>query len=195
MDASLYLSKLTFTNDPRGHALRTDLYRIHALMRSVGGAGRYLYRIEYARRGGGILLQTWTHPDFSFLDGEGLQIEGVKRLLPEVIRPGRAYRFGLLVNPTRRLKETGRRVGLAPDEVPGWLQAHLGGCILREVRLEETYALHIDKPRDGKTSYWVHRAQGVLVCRDPEALWQTLRSGVGRGKAFGLGMLSLAPAG
>lgn len=52
----------------------------------------------------------------------------------------------------------------------------------------------IDKSASEVVRYRAYRVRGSLYCSDPKGLWQTLRRGVGRGKAFGLGLLSLAPA-
>lgn len=55
----------------------------------------------------------------------------------------------------------------------------------------------LDPGRSGKRSVRIHvtRFDGHAVVRDPDALREAVRSGIGRGKSFGCGMLSLAPAG
>lgn len=47
----------------------------------------------------------------------------------------------------------------------------------------------IDKSASEVVRYRAYRVRGSLYCSG-----QTLHPGVGRGKAFGLGLLSLAPA-
>ena len=55
----------------------------------------------------------------------------------------------------------------------------------------------LDPGRSGKRGVRVHvtRFDGYAVVRDPDALREAVRNGIGRGKSFGCGMLSLAPAG
>lgn len=55
----------------------------------------------------------------------------------------------------------------------------------------------LDQGKSGKRGVRIHvtRFDGYAVVRDPDALREAVRNGVGRGKSFGCGMLSLAPAG
>lgn len=55
----------------------------------------------------------------------------------------------------------------------------------------------LDRGRSGKRGVRIHvtRFDGHAVVRDPDALREAVRNGIGRSKAFGCGMLSLAPAG
>ena len=55
----------------------------------------------------------------------------------------------------------------------------------------------LDRGRSGKRGVRIHvtRFDGHAVVRDPDALREAVRNGIGRSKAVGCGMLSLAPAG
>lgn len=55
----------------------------------------------------------------------------------------------------------------------------------------------LDRGRSGKRGVRIHvtRFDGYAVVRDPDTLREAVRNGIGRGKSFGCGMLSLAPAG
>ncbi len=54
--------------------------------------------------------------------------------------------------------------------------------------------MQIDKLTAEVVRYRAYRVRGSLYCSDPEGLRQTLRQRADQGKAFGLGLLSLAPA-
>ena len=117
------------------------------------------------------------------------------------------YRFSLLANPTKKETKpgpdgkkirTGRRIGIYQhEELVAWMQrkAEAGGFALEgEPRV-------IPKPR----SYFhqskskmngVHHAvefQGTLTVTDAALFQTTVHAGIGSAKAFGFGLLALAP--
>ena len=117
------------------------------------------------------------------------------------------YRFSLLANPTRKIvvrneagqrKKNGRRIGLTNrEDLSEWLlrKASDGGFNIdspEQLRI-------IPKPR----SYFqkmsmsgVHSVvefQGVLSVTDPIRFRTTFARGLGSAKAFGLGLLAIAP--
>jgi CRISPR system Cascade subunit CasE len=117
------------------------------------------------------------------------------------------FRFSLLVNPTRKLvvrneagerKKNGRRIALTKrEDLLVWMQrkAEAGGFAIGDPESLRT----IPKPR----SYFqkgamqgVHYAvefQGVLTVTDPTLFRATFTAGIGSAKAFGFGLLALAP--
>jgi CRISPR system Cascade subunit CasE len=117
------------------------------------------------------------------------------------------FRFSLLVNPTRKLvvrneagerKKNGRRIALTKrEDLLDWMQrkAETGGFVIGDPESLRT----IPKPR----SYFqkgamqgVHYAvefQGTLTVTDPTLFRTTFTTGIGSAKAFGFGMLCLAP--
>jgi CRISPR system Cascade subunit CasE len=117
------------------------------------------------------------------------------------------FRFSLLVNPTRKLvvrndagerKKNGSRVALTKrEDLLAWLlrKAEAGGFNIGDPECIRT----IPKPR----SYFqkgamqgVHYAvefQGILTVTDPALFRATFTTGIGSAKAFGFGLLALAP--
>ena len=50
-------------------------------------------------------------------------------------------------------------------------------------------------PRDAdRLEFLAVRFDGLLTVADPDALYGTVRQGIGSGKGFGFGLFSLAPA-
>lgn len=116
------------------------------------------------------------------------------------------YRFSLLVNPTRKVRgdkdgnrtKNGRRLPVTKrEDLIAWLQrkAEKGGFVIGDAETLRT----IPKPRSyfqkGATK-GVHYAvefQGVLTVTDPALFRSTFTTGIGSAKAFGFGLLALAP--
>lgn len=127
---------------------------------------------------------------------------------------GRVLRFRLKVNPTRRLREAsvgpdgrrvskslvGHRVPVKTGELESWLARRAERCGFRFdpaklTRLEPGYVYW---SRGGARNQ-THRLrsvlyEGLIEVIDAEALRAAVISGIGPAKAFGFGLLSLAPA-
>ncbi|MBX3458581.1 MAG: type I-E CRISPR-associated protein Cas6/Cse3/CasE [Planctomycetes bacterium] len=113
---------------------------------------------------------------------------------------------------TEARQEAARRVEEARREVHlDWLQRKLGGAAelvrktlddpKREHPLVETGWAHAsrgDYDRGGKTAkedmkWWAVTYKGKLIVKDPVKLRSLIMSGIGPAKAFGFGLLSVAP--
>lgn len=110
---------------------------------------------------------------------------------------GRRLRFLLRANPTSRVEAEGhrRRTLNSNDERRGWLErkGHQHGFVV------ETYSekrmLRVQWRKGERQG--LHDAvdfEGVLRVREPALLREALQRGVGPGKNWGFGLLSLAPA-
>lgn len=127
------------------------------------------------------------------------------------------YRFSLLANPTKKLrvdntdgtrKKNGRRVPLTKrEDLIAWLQgkAKAGGFAVI-LKREDDFGKEVEVLRtiprgreffhkDGR-SHGTHTAvefQGELTVTDPKKFRATVAAGIGSAKAFGFGLLVLAP--
>lgn len=128
------------------------------------------------------------------------------RMIPEPFFSRPRYRFSLLANPTRKLrvenpdgtrKKNGRRVPLSRrEDLLAWLErkGQAGGFrpSLMSVRTIPRGREYFHKPgADG-----LHSAvefNGVLEVTDPQLFRKTFATGIGSAKAFGFGLLVLAP--
>jgi len=211
----MYLSRLIL--NPRNAGARRDAarpYELHrTLVRILNGAlrdERLLFRIEPEAGMGGpvVLVQTdTTPPDWEPLlkNGYLLRADGPKPFTPSLAR-GVRLRFRLVANPVKRIN--GKRIPLifamhADEQVKtytDWLgrQAERWGFRVLEVR---DAPFRTASNRTKLPAYEKHeiphfgvRFDGLLEVVDPELLSSALRRGIGPAKAFGFGLLSLAPA-
>jgi len=131
---------------------------------------------------------------------------GVKAI-PDDFFAARDYRFTLLANPTKKLrvdnadgsrKKNGRRVPLAQrEELCAWLQrkAESGGFrvhpdSLRTIPRGREY-FHKDTACHGTLA--AVEFEGELTVTDPSRFRATIAGGIGSAKAFGFGLLAVAP--
>ena len=206
----MYLSKLELNSGPGCRALLRDLASPYEMHRTIlrafpsadaGGPGRVLFRLEPTRPDDPVVLvQSDKAPDWSALAA----IPGYLAASPEpakelvlAIRSGQRLRFRLRANPT--VKREGKRLGLLDDDAQQqWLlrKGLAGG--FRPVDFVTCRAGRRVSPPTGpahpreQTHYSVD-FEGILEVLDPECLTQTVAAGIGSGKAFGFGLLSLAP--
>ncbi len=105
------------------------------------------------------------------------------------IRGGAEYRFRLEANVAYRNGD-GKRHGIKEDEgQERWLlrRAERGGFEVLDYSAEE---LPLIRARRGQ--FFAMRFDGVLKVKTLEPFIESLNSGIGQGKVYGLGLLSLA---
>ena len=178
-----------------------------------------LYRIESTREGVDLLVQSHTPPDWSRLPAGYLREAPAppKRVdeLYAAIQPGQTVIFRLRANPTKRLSDRGqthperwrgKRVELrAEEDQLAWLRrkGEAAGFTLLTVRatpdVTDVRALRtadrVTGRRDNqRLTFGSVVFEGRLCVTDPGAFRQALATGLGSGKAFGFGLLSIAPA-
>lgn len=171
-----------------------------------------LHRLEFERAGGRILLyvQSRVEPDWGQLaDGylhpeEGARVKAVGHLYAE-LKAGRVLRFRLRANPTRKVdtksapdgaKRNGNRVPVRGIEGQvTWLahKAEEHGFGLLQVHLAATGAGEWVKSHSTGRTFQGVVYEGRLVVQDPLSFGEALARGIGPGKAFGFGLLSVGP--
>ena len=110
---------------------------------------------------------------------------------------GRAYSFRLRANPTKRRSDTGKRVGLYQEEEQvEWLRrkAKHGGFRIIRLNVAPEGVLK-GRKYDGRKRHALRhhsvRFDGLLVVTAEEEFRSTIVRGIGSGKAYGFGLLSL----
>lgn len=177
-----------------------------------------LYRVEAPLKGGPltVLVQSRSEPDWSRLPASHLDA-GHPPALKSVeashaaLEPGMVLHFRLRANPTRKvdtktgadgLRRNGRRKKLQSEqEQVDWLRrkASVSGFMVLDVRrTNEPGAVGRLAPgADGTEQAGVFFGSvlfdGVLRVTDADAFHKAVSSGIGSGKAFGYGLLSVAP--
>lgn len=182
-------------------------------------AHRVLHRIEPQRGDGSltVLVQSITAPNWAGLPARYIATgyaPEVKVIDPSIaaIGSGMVLNFRLRANPTKKIdtksgpdgqRRNGRRKKLQGETAQiGWLQrkASLGGFTLLDARRSdeagEVGYKTLGAATEGepmKMFFGSVLFEGTLRVTDADKVRRTLVDGIGSGKAFGFGLLSLAP--
>lgn len=216
--SELFLSQWRF--NPRLRPVQgalADSQALHRLVMSAfpqAGAGEdarqafgVLYRLEIAEQSGVplLLVQSAVRPDWTPLDlllvrPPDPQLKDVAPAY-DAIAPGSVLRFRLRANPTRRVNASqtgdplaGKRVNLRTDEQRlAWIERKLGevGCTLGSCTMQDA-ATRQGRRGGQRISHGAVVYDGLLHVNDAGALRAAIREGIGAGKAYGFGLLSLA---
>jgi len=188
---------------------------------STSGARRQfgvLYRVDEDRRGAPVVLvQSSSEPDWSRLSEQSPRyLAGApdrKDIAPSyaALRDGMTLAFRLRANPTRKVdrrqdsdpnRRNGRRAMLtAEDDQLAWLRRKgvQGGFTLGgrpdvpDVRVSPVEKVE-GRGAPHKRTFGAVTFEGTLRIDDADKLRTALVDGIGSGKAYGFGLLSLAPA-
>lgn len=208
----MYLSRIEL--DIRHPSVRQALRDVNDLHRNLmSGFGmdlssfmaraekQVLFRLIARRDALYLLVTSAEKPDVQALKARGFYTDEMKIRdvsgLKAVLIPGKLLRFELLASPCKKVGGEGknsRRFFLEhSEERAEWLErkGQRGG--FRIIRLEEI---------GNRTDIYGHRQgaevknsamffSGILCITDQEAFWQSYTKGIGPGKAYGLGMLTL----
>jgi CRISPR system Cascade subunit CasE len=183
-----------------------------------------LHRVDTERNRISLLVQSRIEPSWTSLPAEYLMAVGHNPACKRVdqmyagLAVGTQLRFRLRANPTKRLQVTrpgsrltpGKRVDIrAEDEQLNWLtrKGEHGGFLVCHARahpgISDLRIVPGHAEGDLRGGPGPHRSRltfgsvvfdGLLRVTDGEAFLQTLEQGIGSGKAYGFGLLSIAPA-
>lgn len=204
------------------HALHQRVLHAFADEPEASGTARarfgVLYRVEPMDGGARLLVQSRERPDWSRLPAGYLRAPalGPKRVDDSYARitAGQELIFRLRANPTRRISDRnpaalekwrGKRVELRREEDQiGWLRRKgaATGFILLEAHVKPDIAdvrtldaaVRVTGRSEGRElTFGSVVFEGRLRVTDVSAFAQALEEGIGSGKAFGFGLLSIAP--
>jgi len=205
----MYLTKLTL--DVRHPGARRDLSDAYDLHRTLSRAfapddqsvpARFLWRLEPSRSaeiGNEVLVQSAVSGCWSVIEAMSGYLQALhpnKYVDPaSILQASATCRFRLRANPT--ITRSGKRMGLVKeDEQMAWLGRQgerLGFSIKDAARLSSAKMVLRSGQGRPPLTLLIALFKGVLRVQDPGAVERALVDGVGHGKAFGLGMLSIAP--
>ena len=203
----MFLSKLTVNlRRPDACAAMRDINAVHVFVwhgfpnAPEGGLGRILFRVEPSSgyHEPVILVQSEIAPQWELL-GENLSKFDVKPYDPAVSNEEH-YRFRLRANPTMCKRMPGRenrgiRTPItAPAEQSAWLNrkgVDHGFTVTRMARAPWHMEVSERKVHQ-RTTHISVLFEGDLIVTDYDLLSRALHDGIGPGKAFGFGLLSLA---
>ncbi len=199
----MYLTRLTL--DLRAQAVRRDLADAYDMHRSLVRAfatddkqtpPRFLWRLEPESLRGApvVLIQSAQPPNASAFVQPGYLSRPAETKpldLSALVETERRYRFRLLANPT--VTRDGKRYGLASEsEQIDWLtrKADKSGFVVETALVTASDVVFL---KNGDIVLQQACFEGVLTAKDDDALQTATAQGIGPGKAFGLGLLSLSP--
>lgn len=207
--ATLHLTQILVSYEDAVRLLRIrDTYDWHRrVWQAFGGrdgqARDFLVRVDRKEEAYRVLILSRSvpeKPDWCPTDCFGT------RIIPDTYFAHPRYRFSLLANPTRKVRsngagertKNGRRLPIVRrDELLAWLsrKADNGGFSIRPESIRTLPRGREYFRRDG-TSHGTHTAVeflGELAVTDPASFRSTVAAGIGSAKAFGFGLLVLAP--
>ena len=206
----MYLSRLTL--NARHNRTKSELDRPYEMHRTLCNAwedpktARILWRPDRDTFGiVSVIVQSLTKPEWSSLDvpDEYLQaVDGPKTLILSALRENQRLRFRLRCRPCKRINTAGhpnfgKRKGLtAKKDILDWLRrkAAGNGFEVIDVAFDRIYWQDSKGGTDGKPLIGAVVFEGTLRVLDTEKFQLAIRTGVGPQKAFGFGLLSVAPA-
>nr|MBO2475373.1 type I-E CRISPR-associated protein Cas6/Cse3/CasE [Actinomycetales bacterium] len=158
-----------------------------------------LFRVEDTQAGVQILVQTQVSPMPARLP-EGYGEVAVKRLdgLLSRLRPGALVHYRIAANPSKRLgRQAGPRAGkikaLRGAAAEEWWARRAARCGL------SVLTVSAQSQRDVRTGSGIRHAvvrfDGIATVTDADLVRAAVLDGIGRGKAYGCGLLSLALSG
>jgi CRISPR system Cascade subunit CasE len=204
----MYLSKLVLNE--RDRKVRSDLGNAHNLHRSIMQAfpdghqenpradWNILFRQELDSDV--ILVQSDSElePDWSQLPQGYLANHIVKSfdLQTSQLKPGQVFQFRLKANPSKRDKQSGKLIGMFhPPDQEAWLarKGIQSGFAIETVDIIPTPNLYGTKVKGtSPIKIFTVLYQGTLQVSDPVLFVEAIRQGVGRGRSYGCGLLSIA---
>ncbi len=218
----MYLSRLLLNPYSRQVQSETaDPYNLHRTLMQAFDSKRkdadVLHRLEVHPRNGQIMLlvQSQLEPDWLYLQDSVylLPSDPFDPLPNPAVRPlnfklkdGQILRFRLVANPS--FKKDGKRHAYYKEkDQRRWLETKGTGCVEKKRPSLGFQILEMDVQKDGnqygriqrdeiKHKVTIHTVQydGRLQITDTATFTTALQKGIGPAKAFGCGLLSLAPA-
>jgi CRISPR system Cascade subunit CasE len=204
----MYLSRLTL--NARHNRAKSELERPYELHRTLCKAwddhtpARVLFRPDEDKPGVfSVIVQSLTRPDWSRIEAPAdylLKIDGPKHIDLHGLKESQKLQFRLRCRPTKRIgksggEDAGKRRGLGTkEEILGWLErkAQAGGFSVAEAVFDRVY-WYDSKNGVQEKPLGAIVFNGVLTVADPEKLRLAVQNGIGTQKAYGFGLLSIAP--
>ena len=217
--APLAIASLTRIQlNPRHPAVRKDLADTVGLHKTVmrlapqnlGERAReragVLFRLDEDENGAVLLIQTGDQPDLQQLP-LGYGQTDTRDLSPmfKALTAGMHVRYRIAANAAKRLRPPaeqeaagrshGKVVPLHGEEAAAWWRRRSAEAGL-DVHNVLATDLRPARARSGAgPRHELTRFDGTATITDPEALTAAIVTGIGKGKPYGAGLLSLAPAG
>lgn len=168
---------------------------------STRAAAGVLYRVEHTPTGIRILIQSAIPPAPDRL-AAGYEIARTADLGPLMhqLRNGQTIRYRIAANPIKTTFQRGQRGTCKPlhgDDAHTWWHTKADRAGLTDVTIHNsTSARHTGKrnksPKDTHVTIDTTTFEGIAAIADQDALQIAILNGIGRARAYGCGLLSVA---
>lgn len=207
----MWVSRLMLNpRNSRVQELLADAYARHVFVMHAWKSEepRVLFRVEDYRneemsqtQGLTLLVQSQTQPDWRWLqksDWRGVLVSGAEVAtkevaLPLVFQEWQYLYFKLRANPT--VARDGKHFGIVRhEEQLKWLRRQgekAGFTVVEAVARNEGLVQGYNPDSQHVLKFTAVTFEGAIQVTNPEKINQALASGIGRGKGFGFGMLSV----
>jgi CRISPR system Cascade subunit CasE len=210
MNEPLFISAIRYPAHAKAAATAwRDFYMLHKLVyaafptKQAAEAARPLFRFDVEGEHGYLYVQTTREPDWTRLPAATCpHVVGPR---PYEIPQGERLRFRLLARPSARSEPKARdpkrkRKSISsPQRQLEWLRRKGEENGFRIERCEIVERIWHDTktnerlPNGSPKPLYAVQFDGVLVVTDRDKLREAVRNGIGPQKAYGFGLLSLAP--
>lgn len=196
----MYLARIEIKSSRLALGWVANRYRVHQRLRMAYPQDpRLLFRVEEDTQKPFILIQSSTKPDWlsAFADFDVLEHSPELKEFSVSIQPGYLFHFRLLANPT--VTRAGKRLGLLHEEEQlDWINRQMQKSGAQPMQCTSKL---LGFQRSGKNPYKDPQTQthlavqydGILKVLEPANLSIAIENGIGPAKAYGFGLLSLAP--
>lgn len=158
-----------------------------------------LHRLDSTANGPVLLVQSQERPNADAVAATYGTARTVS-LLPlfERLSPGLQVRYRILLNATKRVasgEQKGKRLALGAQATRDWWAARAAGTGLQLVGdctlVSET--LSGREGDDGRITVRPWRVDGTATVQDAASLAAAITAGIGKGRSYGCGLLTIAP--
>ena len=186
------------------YELHSTLCRAFSVPNQKCPEGEFLWRLEPESDTSGnpcVLIQSHSKPDWPHI---GIQdwlarepdkaIDLAARLKLESLDVGKRFRYRLRANPC--VTRGGKRIGLLRlEEQVNWLyrKGELHGFTLATVHVSQARMLRGKQHNENPIRVFSVLFDGILATTAPDKFSEVVASGIGHGKAVGLGLFSVVP--
>ena len=195
-----YMSRLQL--DPVAAAARRALTSVDAMHKAtcqiVGtdrASGRILWRWE-PEPVPTILLQTSNPPDRERLPEGFILTDPPVEMAAHLdrLKTGMAIRYRVTVSPTRNTRVNGRhktkQTPVPATEIPSWWKQK---AVAAGLETETEHSVTKSNTKIKKAGIPVVRIDGYALIQNPDHLRTAILNGIGRGKPYGCGLLTVQP--
>lgn len=206
----MYLSRIRLDTGKRNTVIAlSNPQRFHGALESafMGERKRNLWRVDNLGDELYLLILSQDRPELSDVvkqfgyDGELFETKAYEPLLDKIVN-GSRWQFKLTANPTKRIKKGNGDVPrgkvkalISVDQQEQWLSNHADayGFELKpgDFRVTRNHTYTFKKQGKRRVSIFSVTFDGVLTVVDSEKFLSALTSGIGRGKAYGNGLLTV----